>query len=52
LKERSERFDLETKDLKAKVEDEAERNAKLNETSKEITPSEKNLRDKCSDFAA
>jgi septal ring factor EnvC (AmiA/AmiB activator) len=45
LKERSERFDLETKELKAKVEAEAERNAKLNETVKK-------LRDKCSGFAA
>jgi predicted nuclease with TOPRIM domain len=45
LKERSERFDHETKELKAKVETEAERNAKLNEIVK-------NLRDKCSSFAA
>jgi DNA repair exonuclease SbcCD ATPase subunit len=45
LNERSERFDHETKELKAKVEAEAERKAKLSETIK-------NLRDKCSDFAA
>jgi predicted nuclease with TOPRIM domain len=45
LNERSERFDHETKELKAKVEAEAERNAKLSETIK-------NLRDKCSGFAA
>jgi hypothetical protein len=44
LKERSERFDHETKELKAKVEAEAERNVKLSETVK-------NLRDKCSVFA-
>jgi hypothetical protein len=45
LNERPERFDHETKELKAKVKAEAERNAKLSETVK-------NLRDKCSDFAA
>jgi chromosome segregation ATPase len=43
LNERSERFDHETKELKAKVGAEAERNAKLSETVK-------NLRDKCSGF--
>jgi chromosome segregation ATPase len=43
LKERSEHFDHEMKELKTKVEAEAER--KLNETVK-------NLRDKCSGFAA
>jgi hypothetical protein len=45
LNERSERFDHETKELKAKVETEAERNAKLSETIK-------NLRDKYFGFAA
>jgi hypothetical protein len=45
LKERSEHFDHETKELKAKAEAEAERNVKINETIK-------NLRDKCSSFAA
>jgi ABC-type transporter Mla subunit MlaD len=44
LNERSERFDHETKGLKAKVETEAKKNAKLSETVK-------NLRDKCSSFA-
>ena len=45
LIERSERFEHETKELKAKVETEAERNAKLSETIK-------NLRDKYFGFAA
>jgi chromosome segregation ATPase len=45
LKERSERYNNETKELKAKVEDDAERNAKLSEIVE-------NLRDKCSIFAA
>ena len=44
LNERSERFDHETKELKAKVEAEAKKNAKLSETVK-------NLRDECSGFA-
>jgi ABC-type transporter Mla subunit MlaD len=44
LNKRSERFDHETKELKAKVEAEAKKNAKLSETVK-------NLRDKCSGFA-
>jgi DNA repair exonuclease SbcCD ATPase subunit len=43
LNERSERFDHETKELKAKVKAEAEKNAKLSETVK-------NLQDKCSGF--
>jgi DNA repair exonuclease SbcCD ATPase subunit len=45
LKERSERFDHEMKELKAKVEAKAEKNAKLSEIVK-------NLRDKCCGFAA
>jgi chromosome segregation ATPase len=45
LNKRSEHFDHETKELKAKVKAEAERNAKLSETVK-------NLRDKCSGFVA
>jgi chromosome segregation ATPase len=45
LNERSVRFDHETKELKAKVEAEAERNAKLSEIVK-------NLQDKCSGFVA
>ena len=44
LNERSQRFDHETKELKAKVEAEAERNTKLHEAIE-------NLRNKCSDFA-
>jgi hypothetical protein len=44
LNKRSVRFDHKMKELKAKVEAEAERNAKLIETVK-------NLRDKCSSFA-
>jgi hypothetical protein len=44
LNERSQRFDHETKELKAKVVAEAERNMKLHETIE-------NLRNKCSDFA-
>jgi chromosome segregation ATPase len=43
LNERSERFNHETKELKANVETEAEKNAKLSETVK-------NLRDNCSGF--
>jgi chromosome segregation ATPase len=45
LNKRSERFDHKTKELKAKVEAEAERNAKLSSIVK-------NLRDKCSSFVA
>ena len=45
LNESSQRFDHETKELKAKVEAEAKRNTKLHKTFK-------NLRNKCSDFAA
>jgi septal ring factor EnvC (AmiA/AmiB activator) len=45
LNKRSERFDHETKEFKAKVEAEAEKNAKLSGTIK-------NLWDKCSGFAA
>jgi hypothetical protein len=44
LNEIPERFDQETKELKAKVEAEAKKNVKLSETVK-------NLRDKCSGFA-
>jgi DNA repair exonuclease SbcCD ATPase subunit len=44
LKERLEHFNHEMKELKAKVEAEAERNAKLSEIVKD-------LRDKCSGFA-
>jgi DNA repair exonuclease SbcCD ATPase subunit len=44
LNERSERFDHETKELKAKVKAEAKKNAKLSETVK-------NLWDECSGFA-
>jgi DNA anti-recombination protein RmuC len=44
LNENSQHFDHETKELKAKVEAEAERNTKLHEAIK-------NLRNKCSDFA-
>jgi DNA repair exonuclease SbcCD ATPase subunit len=43
LNERSQRFDHETKELKAKVEAEAERNMKLHKAIE-------NLRNKCSDF--
>ena len=43
LNERSQRFDHETKELKAKVEVEAERNMKLHEAIE-------NLQNKCSDF--
>jgi DNA repair exonuclease SbcCD ATPase subunit len=44
LDESSQRFDHETKELKAKVETETERNTKLHEAIE-------NLRNKCSDFA-
>jgi DNA repair exonuclease SbcCD ATPase subunit len=44
LNERSQRFDHEIKELKSKVEAEAERNTKLHEAIE-------NLRNKCSDFA-
>jgi seryl-tRNA synthetase len=44
LNERSERFDREMKELKAKVKDEAKNNVKLSEAIKD-------LRDKCSGFA-
>jgi DNA repair exonuclease SbcCD ATPase subunit len=44
LNERSQRFDHETKELKAKVEAEVERNTKLHEAIE-------NLWNKCSDFA-
>jgi DNA repair exonuclease SbcCD ATPase subunit len=44
LNERSQRFDHETKELKAKVKVEAERNTKLHEAIE-------NLRNKCSHFA-
>jgi small-conductance mechanosensitive channel len=44
MNKRSERFDQETKELKAKVEAEAERNTKLHETVKD-------LQNKCSDIA-
>jgi chromosome segregation ATPase len=44
LDKRSEHFDRESKELNAKVEAEAEKNAKLSETVK-------NLRDKCFGFA-
>ena len=44
LNEKSHRFDHETKELKAKVEAEAERNTKLHEAIE-------NLRNKCFDFA-
>jgi DNA repair exonuclease SbcCD ATPase subunit len=43
MNKRSERFDQETKELKAKVEAEAERNTKLHETVKDLWK-------KCSDF--
>ena len=44
MNESSQRFDHETKELKAKVKAEAERNTKLHEAIE-------NLRNKCSDFA-
>jgi chromosome segregation ATPase len=44
LKEKSERFDQETKELRARVEAEAEKNTKLRESMKD-------LQNKCTDFA-
>jgi chromosome segregation ATPase len=44
LKEKSERFEQERKELQAKFEDEAEKNTKLQESLKD-------LRNKCSEFA-
>jgi chromosome segregation ATPase len=44
LKKKSERFDQETKELRAKAEAEAEKNTKLHESLKD-------LRNKCADFA-
>jgi hypothetical protein len=44
LKKKSKRFDQETKELRAKVEAEAEKNTKLHESLKD-------LRNKCVDFA-